>query len=124
MSGRLSAFVTGGLIGAIIGILFAPKTGQETRDDLKKRADELMEQSRETYETQRERVLEVVDAGKDTAVQRTEELKAKISDTRDKLKAQVDAAADSAKDKINSATEKVTEIKEARNDGPKAEPQE
>ena len=34
--------VVGGLIGAAIGILFAPKSGKETRQDIADKADELL----------------------------------------------------------------------------------
>ncbi len=124
MSNRFSAFVTGGLVGLAVGVLFAPRAGRETRDDLRRRTDELMEQGRGSYENQRGRVLEAIDVGRDAAGERTEGLKARINETREKLKAQVDSAADSAREKINTATGKVTEIKEILQDDPKPKPQE
>jgi gas vesicle protein len=42
--------VIGGLIGAAIGILFAPKSGKETREDIAVKADELLVKAREEYE--------------------------------------------------------------------------
>lgn len=124
MNNRFSAFLTGGLIGLAVGVFFAPRSGRETRDQLKKKADDLIEQGRGSYEVQRERVLEAVDVGREAAVERTEELKAKINETKDKLKAQVDAAAESARDKMNTAAERVSEIKEVVTDESKTEPQE
>ncbi len=124
MSNRFSVFLTGGLVGLAVGVLFAPRPGQETRDELRKRADDLIDQGRGSYEVQRERVLEAVDVGRETALERTENLKVKINETKDKLKAQVDAAAESAREKMNAAADKVTDIKEVVSDEPKAEPQE
>ncbi|HOG13098.1 MAG: YtxH domain-containing protein [Smithellaceae bacterium] len=46
----VKAFVVGGLIGAAIGILFAPKSGKETRQDISLKADELLSKAREEYE--------------------------------------------------------------------------
>ena len=40
----------GGLIGAILGILYAPKSGRETREDISKRKDELIAKAKEEYE--------------------------------------------------------------------------
>ena len=40
----LTTFVAGAAIGAGLGILLAPKAGSETRKDLKKKIDELMDQ--------------------------------------------------------------------------------
>ncbi len=39
----LGAFVLGGLIGAGLGLLFAPKAGEELRRDLGQRIDEALE---------------------------------------------------------------------------------
>lgn len=36
----ISGIILGGLIGAALGILYAPKTGEETRRDLMKKAGE------------------------------------------------------------------------------------
>lgn len=43
----MGKFVLGALVGAGIGILFAPKKGSETREDLKKKLDELREKVKE-----------------------------------------------------------------------------
>lgn len=46
----VKALVVGGLIGAAIGILFAPKSGKETRQDISLKADELLGKAKEEYE--------------------------------------------------------------------------
>jgi gas vesicle protein len=59
-------FFIGGLIGAVIGILYAPKAGRETREELTRKADELLaiaekeyEKNKEDYETVFERIRDV-----------------------------------------------------------------
>ncbi|MEE9911083.1 MAG: YtxH domain-containing protein [Deltaproteobacteria bacterium] len=46
----VKGLVIGGLIGAAIGILFAPKSGKETRQDIADKADELVTRAKEEYE--------------------------------------------------------------------------
>ena len=40
----LGKFIAGAAVGAGLGLLFAPKTGKETREILKKKFDEVLEQ--------------------------------------------------------------------------------
>jgi gas vesicle protein len=60
---RLRTFVLGGAVGALVGILLAPRSGKELRGSLANRAGEARERTRETYfdaqEQMRERLAEV-----------------------------------------------------------------
>ncbi|MGB4206887.1 MAG: YtxH domain-containing protein [Smithellaceae bacterium] len=47
-------FIFGGLVGAIVGILFAPKSGRETREELALKADELISKAKEELEKHQE----------------------------------------------------------------------
>ncbi len=68
----LLAFVLGGVIGAALGILYAPKSGRETRYNIRRMGedladtvndlgDDLKETGRKVYEEGREKVM----SGKD-----------------------------------------------------------
>jgi gas vesicle protein len=46
----LKGLFIGGLIGVVLGILFAPKSGKETREDIIRKTDEFLEQAKEGYE--------------------------------------------------------------------------
>ena len=54
MSSRSGDFIKGllmgGLVGAIAGILYAPKSGKETREDIGKRAEEIMAKAKRECE--------------------------------------------------------------------------
>jgi gas vesicle protein len=53
---RLRTFVLGGAVGALVGILLAPRSGKELRSSLANRADEARERGRETYFGAQERM--------------------------------------------------------------------
>jgi gas vesicle protein len=81
---KLSFFLVGLGIGSLIGILFAPQSGEETRDylaskadegrdyaqrkarELRERAEDLLERSREVMSRQKDAFSSAVEAGKET----------------------------------------------------------
>lgn len=58
----VKGLVVGGLIGAAIGILFAPKSGKETRQDIAEKTDELLAKAKEEYQKAAEKSKAVYDA--------------------------------------------------------------
>jgi gas vesicle protein len=80
---KVSYFLAGLGIGALVGILFAPKSGEETREylsskadegrdyaqrkaqELRERAEDLIQRSKEIMDRQKEGVAAAVEAGKD-----------------------------------------------------------
>lgn len=78
-SSVMIAFVVGALTGAAVALLFAPASGEETREYLGKKAREgqdkareAMEQGREYYERQREHLVTAVDRGREAFQQARE----------------------------------------------------
>ena len=49
-SDLLKGLFIGGLIGVVLGILYAPKSGKETREDIARKADEIIAKAKEEYE--------------------------------------------------------------------------
>ncbi|HEY7834783.1 MAG TPA: YtxH domain-containing protein [Ktedonobacterales bacterium] len=63
----IRAFLWGGAIGALLGILFAPQTGEETRAQLQARISDLQGQAQTQMDTLRSRSSGLVEQGRQTA---------------------------------------------------------
>src|SRR5277367_5223309 len=81
---KVSFFLVGLGIGALVGILFAPKSGEETREyladradegreyaqrkakELRERAEDLIERSKEIMSKQKDSLNSAVEVGKET----------------------------------------------------------
>ena len=68
------ALFAGLAIGAILGLLFAPKSGKDTRNDLMDKGERLMEMGKESVSDVVEKTKDFVESGK----QKIEELKAAV----------------------------------------------
>ena len=55
---RLGTFVLGGAVGALVGVLLAPRSGRELRGSIADRAGEARDRSRESYFETQERLRE------------------------------------------------------------------
>jgi gas vesicle protein len=74
------AFVLGAVTGAAVALLFAPATGEETREylgrrarDSRDRARDAAEQGREFYQRQRDNVTSAIERGREAFQQAREE---------------------------------------------------
>jgi gas vesicle protein len=84
----IKGLLIGGLIGAVVGILYAPKSGKETREDIARKADELAYRAKEEYE----KAIEKSKLAYEATVKRLKDLES------------------SAKDNFYKAEEKVSEF--------------
>jgi gas vesicle protein len=79
---RRGGFVFGTVVGVVAGLLLAPKSGRETRDQLFGEGG---------LGSQVDRLKGAVGAGKDSAADQNAALKRKIEETRERLRNQMDA---------------------------------
>jgi len=80
---KISYFLVGLGIGALVGILFAPKSGEETREFLAQKAEEGKEYAQKKARELRERAEDLVDRGKNVAARQKESLSAAVEAGRE-----------------------------------------
>ena len=73
-SGVVTVLFTGLAIGVVLGILFAPKSGKETRNDLMDKSERIMEIGKENVSDVVEKTKDLAESGK----HKIEELKAVV----------------------------------------------
>lgn len=87
----LFAFLLGGAIGALIGILFAPKSGKETREIIVDKSQGYYDQGKEMYQTGVDRASEMYESGKQSATEGYGKARSKISKQEDAATGKGDA---------------------------------
>ena len=90
IEGFVKGIILGGLIGAAIGILYAPQSGRKTRSDISGKAEELLTMARVEYEA----ALKKSGKAYDSALKQLKQLES------------------SAKEKFGEMEEKVDELTE------------
>jgi gas vesicle protein len=88
---RISYFFLGLGLGVAVGVLFAPKSGEETRDMIRSKANEGADFMKRRGEEFRDQANEAIDRGKQT-----------IQRHKDNLSAAVDAGRQAYRDAVNS----------------------
>jgi gas vesicle protein len=75
---KVTYFIVGLGVGALVGVLFAPKSGEETREFLSKRADEGKEYAQRKARELRERADELIERGKEVAIRQKDSINAAV----------------------------------------------
>ena len=99
---KLTFLLIGGGIGAILALLFAPKSGQELRGDIadvtrkgiekgKETATQLQERAGEYYEVTRDKAGELYSAAQEKAGELTERAKGAVAQTANPFSAALEA---------------------------------
>jgi gas vesicle protein len=125
MSDRAFEFIKGllfgGLVGAVIGILYAPKSGKETREEIGRKTEELIAKAKEEYELALEKSKKAYEATvkhlqqmESSAKEKVGEMEEKVGelaergketlqDTKGRLKKAIDAGVDAFKEEKEKA---------------------
>jgi gas vesicle protein len=84
----------GGLIGAVLGILYAPKSGKETREDIARKTEDLMAKAREEYDLALEKSKKAYEA----ALKRLKEAEISAKKKVEEVESKVEALTESGKE--------------------------
>jgi gas vesicle protein len=90
----IASFLVGLGIGAVVGVLFAPQSGSETREVLLSKADEGKEFVRKRARDAREQASEWVDRGKDVLNQQKEQVRSAVEAGKQAYRQTTTATAD------------------------------
>lgn len=82
----------GAAIGLLVGVLTAPKSGKETRAELKAKAEVLKGEATQKVEKVQTKANEVVDDVKDKAVGATQDARTKAEDIKARTERAIDGA--------------------------------
>ena len=114
---RFSWFLFGGAFGALLGLLVAPRSGEETRALIADKADEYWGKSQEIYNQGVNRIQESAAKVPENLTKKSDELKEKIDTARNLIADQVArnavAARDALADKIPVAAERINAVVDA-----------
>src|SRR5579863_10058629 len=80
---KVSYFLVGLGVGALVGVLFAPKSGEDTREFLSKRADDGREFAQKKARELRERADELIERSKEVAGRKRDSISAAVEAGRE-----------------------------------------
>jgi gas vesicle protein len=80
---KVSFFLVGLGVGALVGVLFAPKSGEDTREFLAKRADDGREFAQKKARELRERADDLIERSKEVASRKRDSISAAVEAGRD-----------------------------------------
>ncbi len=99
---NITFFLAGMGVGALIGLLFAPKSGAETRQLIGAKSRELADSAGEYYSKGRETATEYVGKGKEAAAEYYDKGREAVARGRDTLREAVSAGKQAYRDAANN----------------------
>jgi gas vesicle protein len=80
---KVTYFLVGLGVGALVGILFAPKSGEDTREFLSKKADEGRDFAQRKAKELRERADDLIERSKDAATRGKDSIASAVEGARE-----------------------------------------
>ncbi len=113
LKGLVIGLLAGGAIGAVVALLYAPKSGRELRADLKEKADEFRDDAEEYLTVARTKAGDMVSEAK----KRSESLITDAKRKADTLLVDAEKVLTDARSKTGSVAEEASRVKHAMKAG-------
>ncbi len=85
----LLSFILGGLIGAAVALLVAPRSGRQTREQIKDIAQGAKDKAGGYYDQARSKMSAAMQKGAEVFQQKKEEMESKVADVKEEYKSRV-----------------------------------
>jgi len=118
--GLLLGFITGGIVGAALALLYAPKSGRELRNDIRMKKDELLDDTSEYLQIAKTRATDLINEGKRKSEELISDAKKKASSLIGDANTILNEAKQKASNALGATKEKITNESERVKDAFKA----
>lgn len=118
--GLLLGFLTGGVVGAAVALLYAPKSGRELRADIRHKTDEFIDDTSEYMQIAREKAETLINEGRRKSELLIQDAKKKASSLIDDANTLLGEARDKASHKYEDAKGKISHESDRLKDAFKA----
>jgi len=126
--GLLIGFLTGSIVGSVIALLYAPKSGKELRGDIKIKSDEFIDEAETYLEEAKHKANQLINDGKKKSERLVSDAKVKVDSLLDEAesilknaKEKAGVAIEGSKDKFTKETDKLRNAVKAGIDSYKSE---
>ncbi len=107
MAGRFGTFILGGLVGTIVGLLVAPRTGKETRAMVAERASSFLGDAQDWGEQAVSKGTDVVEGIANGVASRSQSVAENVQGTAENVRSVFNEKNDDLRDKIDAARERI-----------------
>jgi gas vesicle protein len=87
----IKGVIIGGLVGAGLGIIYAPKSGKQTREQIRNSAQEVLEKAKTQYEEAYKKIEKLTTDNKEMMADKKERLKKALNAGIETFKQETDA---------------------------------
>jgi gas vesicle protein len=109
IEGFIKGIILGSAIGAVIGILYAPQSGRKTRQDIDRKAKDLLAKAKEEYEA----TLKKSNKAYESAVKELKSLESSTKDKVGEIEEKVDELTELGKEALHDTKDHLTKAVKA-----------